>query len=197
MLYIDWIRHTSLQVTGDICYGHSDMPVSDSFEEEAQVVKERLADRKYDAVYVSPLSRARLLCEYCGYQDAIVDPRVMERDFGEWEMRRWEDIFALVETSEGRQYVGQNGELLPPNGESEFQLLCRVRDFIEDLRTSRYQRVAVFCHGGVINSARFFHNDVELTNLFALVPLYGSITTLGYGKLEERGVLPRGYCRQI
>lgn len=34
MLIVDWIRHTSLKISGDTCYGQTDIKTADTFEEE-------------------------------------------------------------------------------------------------------------------------------------------------------------------
>ncbi|WP_278834110.1 histidine phosphatase family protein [Porphyromonas cangingivalis] len=88
MLIIDWIRHTSLQIDGSYSYGQTDVQVSDNFEVEAAAVKDRLDGIGYDAIYTSPLSRAKKLAHYCGYTDAIEDPRIKEIFLGEWEIEK-------------------------------------------------------------------------------------------------------------
>lgn len=186
MLTIDWIRHTSLDVTGAIAYGHSDLPVSSRFEEEAAVIKKELDQRHYDMVFTSPLSRAYDLCKYCGYSDAVVDPRLMERNFGEWEMKPWEEVYAIMAKHPESHLYGDRLELMsPPGGESVEELTNRVLEFVDDVRMKRWRRVAVFCHGGVINSARYWHGEVELNHLFIHVPDYGSITSMEYPFLDE------------
>ncbi|WP_288171946.1 histidine phosphatase family protein, partial [Porphyromonas sp. CAG:1061] len=75
MLRVDWTRHTSLKISGDICYGASDIEVAETFEAEAAEVRKRLSVERYDAVFTSPLSRASKLCEACGFgADAVVEP---------------------------------------------------------------------------------------------------------------------------
>lgn len=179
MLIVDWIRHTSLNITGETCYGQTDLPVAATFEEEAEKVREQLSERIYDAVFTSPLSRANRLCEYCGYGDtAVLEARVMERAFGVWEMKPWAEIFAF--TAQNPVYLDHHGEVVPPKGETVEQLLSRVGAFIEELRSKGYQRVAVFCHGGVINSARHLQGQIRIDDLFVGVPNYGSVTSLEY-----------------
>lgn len=184
MLRIDWIRHTSLNITGATCYGQTDLKVADSFAEEAELVKNKLSLYQYDAVFTSPLSRAQDLCKYCGYDEiAIREPRLMERAFGEWEMKSWVDVFELMKNYP-EKYVDAKGEAIPPNGETVDELINRVREFVDEVRRKRYGRVAIFCHGGVINSARYCQGLIELDNLFVGVPDYGSVTTLEYAHLE-------------
>ena len=180
MLTIDWIRHTTLLVTGAICYGQTDVDVSDNFISEAEEVKKSLAPHSYQAVFASPLQRARKLAEYSGL-DYDLDPRVMERDFGEWEMTPWDEIFErLREQYPDSDYRNHLELMAPPGGETVNQLIGRVKDFIEELRGKYTGRVAVFCHGGVINSARYLKGDLDLEHLFVEVPPYGSITSIEY-----------------
>lgn len=184
MLRIDWIRHTSLQITGLTCYGQTDLKVADTFPQEAEAVRQKLSSQRYDAVFTSPLSRAEDLCIYCGYGDiAVREPRIMERAFGEWEMKPWEEVFALMEQYP-HKYVDDKGEAIPPGGETVDQLIGRVREFVQEVRRERYNRVAIFCHGGVINSARYCQGLIKLEDLFTGVPEYGSVTTLEYAHLE-------------
>ena len=183
MLKIDWIRHTSLQVTGAVCYGHTDVDVSETFEEEASIVREKLQERDYEAAFSSPLQRARKLAEFSGL-DFQEDRRVMERDFGSWEMRPWEEIFEELRALEGDKDYRNHLELMaPPGGETVNELLNRVKDFIEEKSKQYDGRIAVFCHGGVVNSARYLQGDLDLEHLFVDVPQYGSITTIEYPTL--------------
>ena len=180
-LIIDWIRHTSLKVDGSMCYGQTDVKVSDTFEQEAAIVRDTISGRDYDAVYTSPLSRAADLAAFCGYPDAIRDPRVMEMDFGDWETRQWSDLIRDIDMDE---WFNNWHKITPPNGENLQDLLDRVRDFIEEVRMLGYRRIAVFCHGGVINSASFMHGDIEVDRIFRDVPPYGSVNTIYYASTE-------------
>ena len=88
------IRHTSVGVPKGTCYGQADVPVADTFEQEASATKSRLSGMTFDHVYTSPLSRAALLADFCGFPDAERDSRLKEMNMGKWEMQRWEDIWA-------------------------------------------------------------------------------------------------------
>ena len=86
------IRHTSVDVPAGTCYGQTDVPLRDSFEEEADAVFNRIEGMKFDKVYTSPLSRCLRLASYCGYTDAKRDHRLKEIDFGKWEMQKFSEI---------------------------------------------------------------------------------------------------------
>ena len=82
------VRHTRVGVPKGTCYGWSDVPVADTFEQEATLTKSRLvevfADGNPDIVYSSPLMRARKLAAFCGYESLVVDDRLKEMNMGEW-----------------------------------------------------------------------------------------------------------------
>ena len=89
---ITLIRHTRVAVETGICYGWSDVGVAPSFETEASRVKENISNQQFDIVYSSPLSRCRKLAAFCGFHEPILDDRLKELNFGEWEMKKWDDL---------------------------------------------------------------------------------------------------------
>lgn len=92
MMNVYLIRHTSVAVPQGTCYGQSDVPVKDSFEEEATAVLRQIKDIRFDKVYCSPLSRCVKLAAYCGYPNAEREERIKEIDFGDWEMKKYDEI---------------------------------------------------------------------------------------------------------
>lgn len=77
------IRHTSVDVPKGLCYGQSDVPLRPTFEIEAAVTKAKIESIHFDMAYTSPLSRCTRLAQYCGFGDAIRDPRILELNFPE------------------------------------------------------------------------------------------------------------------
>ena len=86
------VRHTRVGVPKGTCYGWSDVPVADTFEEEAANTKKHLDDifkeHAPDIVFSSPLTRACKLAAYCGYDTPLLDNRLKEMNMGEWEMQK-------------------------------------------------------------------------------------------------------------
>lgn len=189
---IDFIRHTRLRnVDGTFCYGASDLDVAESFREEAESVKCALEGRTYDATFTSPLRRARKLAAYCGYETATVDPRLAERNFGEWEMRPWDELYSEIRRQPDLQLLEErNPELVtPPGGESIAEMRRRVTSLVEEVCLHpEWERVAFFCHGGVINMGRWIKGVIDFSDLFIDLPHYGSITTLTFVPEELTGV---------
>lgn len=181
------IRHTSVAVAQGTCYGHTDVPLAETFAAEAASVKERLRGVTFDRVFCSPLSRCRRLAAFCGYGDAVVDERLKEIGFGEWEMRTFDELYAkepaFVRWCE--DYLSQR----PPRGESMLDVQARFVDFLRtELVGKPYERVALFCHGGLLSLCEGLRTGVGLTAA-------GELTMFPYGhvlrvRLEELTLPP-------
>ena len=144
------VRHTRVGVPKGTCYGWSDVPVADTFEQEATLTKSRLedvfADGSPDIVFSSPLTRARKLAAYCGYDSPVVDDRLKEMNMGEWEMQRYDDI----KDDALQMWYDDYMHLRATGGEGFPDLYARVSEFLDELREKEYRRVAIFAHGGVL-----------------------------------------------
>ena len=86
------VRHTSVAVPKGTCYGWTDVPLADTFEQEAAVTKYNLKGEVFDHVYSSPLTRARRLAKYCGFPSPTLDDRLKEMNMGDWEMQKFDEI---------------------------------------------------------------------------------------------------------
>lgn len=168
------IRHTSVDVPTGVCYGQTDVPLKASFGQEAAAVASQLEGILFDEVFVSPLSRCVKLAGFCGCADARRDPRLLELDFGAWEMKRWEEIQDphLQEWFDDYLHVPTTG------GESFMQQYARVSHFLDEIKASQAQRVAVFTHGGVITCAHVYAGLKTPEEAFSSIPSYGSITRI-------------------
>ena len=170
---IYFVRHTSVAVAPGTCYGHTDVPLSSSFNEEASETKSHLDGIDFDAVYSSPLSRAMKLAAFCGYSNPITDSRLIELNFGDWEMCRYDDLYK--ESPEFRDWCSHHISYRCPHGESLEDQTARVRSFVESLLQQPYRRVCVFCHGGVLAIARSLDGSISLEKSLESIPPYGSV----------------------
>ena len=162
------IRHTAVGVNG-VCYGQTDVPLKETFESEAKIVKQNLNGITFDAVFSSPLSRAKKLAEYCGYENIQLRDRLKELNFGEWEMQAWDKI----DMSEWeKDWVNTPA----PKGESFVQMYDRVASFLNELKGQEHSRVAVFAHGGVINCFKVYFGKTNLAGAFDDLAEYGQIS---------------------
>ena len=166
------IRHTSVDVPLGTCYGQTDVPLKDSFEEEAALAKSTLeAYGLVDYAYTSPLSRCTRLADFCGYADAERDARILEINFGEWEMKLFDDI----SDPHLQEWYADHINTPVTGGESFMMQYMRVSAFLDELRSKPWDRVAVFAHGGVLVSALIYAGHVTPDEAFAALPPYGGV----------------------
>ena len=169
------LRHTTPDVPAGTCYGQTDVPLKATFEAEAAVAKAALeACGPVDHAYTSPLSRCTRLAAFCGFADAERDPRILEIDFREWEMK----LFDEITDPHLQDWFADHLHTPVTGGESFMQQYQRVSAFLDELRTRPWKRVAVFAHGGVLVSAQVYAGLVTPEEAFSALPPYGGLVRL-------------------
>ena len=164
------VRHTRVDVVPGTCYGHTDVDVAPSFEEEAERVRTALSGYTFDAVYSSPLQRCRKLALYCGFGDFIPDERLKELNFGHWEGQRWDEIQDPLLQEWYDDWLS-----IPAGGaESFLEQYNRVSRFLDDLKETKHREVCVFAHGGTIRAALIYAGKYNFNQAFTDDVGYGS-----------------------
>ncbi|MCD8297769.1 MAG: alpha-ribazole phosphatase [Prevotella sp.] len=165
------IRHTSVGVPQGMCYGWSDVPVADTFEQEAAITKKNLEGYTFDKVFSSPLTRARKLAEYCGFPHPVIDERLKEMSMGDWEMQ----LFNEIQDDNLQRWYDDYMHVATTNGESFPVLYNRVASFLDELKTHSYQCVAIFAHGGVLVCAGIYGKLFPPKDCFNNLVSFGGI----------------------
>lgn len=173
------IRHTSVNVPTGVCYGQTDVPLNPSFEEEAALTLQNLQaiiekEQPFDHVYVSPLSRCTRLATYCGYADAEQEKRIMEINFGEWEMQ----LFNEIKDPRLQEWYADYLHVPATGGESFAMQYQRVSEFLDELKKKDYQHVAIFAHGGVLICAQIYAGLFKPEEAFSQLTPFGGIIQL-------------------
>lgn len=174
-MHLVLIRHTSVAVPRGVCYGQTDVALADSFPEEASVVKARLLRFAFDQVYSSPLSRCVKLAHFCGYENPTIDSRLAEMNFGEWEMKHYDEITdpRLQEWFDDYINVTATG------GESVMDQRRRFLEFVDEIKqTHRNETIAIFTHGGILINALAALTGKTYSEIYNAVPPYGSIVEI-------------------
>ncbi len=169
MLYL--IRHTRPDIASGICYGQLDVALTGSFETEADAVLNYLPS--LDLIITSPLLRTRKLAEHLAQHCEIrVDTRLIEKHFGIWEGRAWNDI-ARCEID---AWAADIMCYAPQGGESAQQVMQRVQAFIHDAwRLPPQQHIAVIAHGGTIRAILALLADIPLVDTLNWEIEYGAV----------------------
>jgi broad specificity phosphatase PhoE len=136
--------------------GGLDPPLSPRGLLQARALAAGLAPTCFDALYTSPLSRARDTAAACGAAlglEPVAIDALREVGLGDWEGLTLE----MVKAQEGDRYgrwLEAPVEHPPRGGEGMMAFAARVRGALERL-SARHPagRVLVVCHGGAIASA--------------------------------------------
>lgn len=136
------VRHLRPAGADGRCYGRTDLPLAAPIHGDAVAA---LRTQIPDGVpcYTSPLQRCRQLAEAL-HPAPVADGRLMEMDFGDWEMQPWDriprhelDAWAAAPLTYG-----------PPGGESVAQLQARIGDFLRE--QAEAPALLLVTHGGIM-----------------------------------------------
>ena len=131
--------------------GRTDAPLNQTGIEQARKSRQNIGDVKFDAVYASPLQRARLTASIIGgvdINDIIVDERLIETDFGKYEKCK----YYLMGPAMTAYWMFPKVFPLPPTVESLDHMKERAASFLRDLEKQEYDNVLVACHGGIMRA---------------------------------------------
>jgi alpha-ribazole phosphatase len=183
-LKLTLIRHTSLQIEPGICYGQSDIDVAASFANEVASTRAKIANMQFDAVqfdaiYSSPLQRCVKLADALNLGESILDNRLVELHFGDWEMQAWDDIPRDIFDDWAHDYANK----APPNGETFSQLQQRGLNFLDEMLTKHVgENIVVITHGGLIRTLLAHALNMELKGLFRFNIDHASVTQLDFSQ---------------
>lgn len=166
------VRHTETVAPKGICYGQADVDIKEPYLDIFQEIKAQLPS---DAiVYSSPLLRCKKMAEF--FSDTITfDKRLMEMNFGNWELIAWNDI----PLEEINPWMDNFVTVRVPNGESFEDLFQRVGEFYSELLQKKEDKVILFCHDGTIRSVLSYYHKTNLKDSFSLYSIkYGEVICL-------------------
>lgn len=184
------VRH-ALPVRRVATEGAADPDLTELGSRQAKATAEWLADEQIDAIYTSPLLRARQTAEPIAERhglDVAVEPRIAEYD------RQSEFYIPLEEVKASKD----------PELQAHWKALAedRLEDVVEDAHTFKPrviegmqqlidahagQRVVAVCHGGVINVALGWVLGLPRTLWFE--PAYASISRVAAARSGIRSIV--------
>ncbi len=160
------------------CISQTDVPLDVLGEIQARRLGEWMKNHPVQAVYTSPLQRARqtatLMTE--GQTPVLSDERLTEMRVGAWEglsfaeiSEQWPDLYALR---------GQHmGTTAPPNGESFLEAGQRLQDFFMHLSNTK-GNIAVVSHGGIVRGWLCPLLSVSPDEVLTISQPWGGVTTV-------------------
>ena len=159
------VRHTETSCEKGICYGQSDVDLAEPFESIFENILSQLPSEAI--VFSSPLKRCVALARHIQNNIKTIsyheDARLMEMNFGDWEMKKWNDILPAQLNPWMEDFVN----IPASNGESFMELHKRTSDFLSDLVSKEIKNpIVVVCHAGTIRSFLCHHRNLLLKDAF-------------------------------
>lgn len=150
-MHVTFMRHAKTTMNRkNVFSGRTDCNITKEGAEEARKnFCYKTSD--FDFYYVSPLKRTKqTLDAIIPNRNPIIDKRIIEWDFGEWEGTPYSNLTA----EETEAYV--KGENNPPGGETFLQVQERTCEFVKDLfeKHSSQDRILVVAHATILRMVR-------------------------------------------
>jgi broad specificity phosphatase PhoE len=155
------VRHAEPDAMRGRIYGRLDPPLSPTGRAQAERVALWLQPVPLDAVYASPLRRARETAGFLVRERGIemaIHPGLVDIDFGEWEGRRLDEL-ERSDPELYRSWMTQPTRTRFPGGENFGELQARVLAAVGEIRRETAS-AALVAHAGV--------NRVILGNVLGL-----------------------------
>ncbi len=149
------VRHGQTDSNANQVYNVLDEDINDVGVAQATQLREKIKCMTFDAVIVSPLLRARHTAEIItDNAPMIFDNRIRERDLG--------SLTGMPLSSVPRDdYWDFNNNVRYGTAETVSELVTRVYDFIDDLKTKDYKSVLIVAHSGVSRAFDVYFNGTQ------------------------------------
>ncbi len=166
------IRHTTPDIEKGICYGQTNIGVTNSFFKEVDAIKKQLSENKNYKVYSSPLFRCYKLATELG-NPIFTDSRLKELNFGKWENIPWDNIPKKEIDPWMKDFVTEK----PTEGESYIELKNRVIDFFNSLtkEDTSSKKLIIVCHAGPMRAFLSHIQNIDLKDSFTIKIDYGQV----------------------
>lgn len=161
------IRHPKPVIAPGVCYGRHDCP-AEGVAETGLALRVTLPAGL--PLWSSPLIRCRALAEQL-HAHPVIDDRLAEMHFGDWEGRRWDDI----PRAELDAWAADVAGYAPPGGESPRDLQRRALDFVASLDVPE---AVIMTHAGVIRTLLAHWRGLPPERWTELNFAYGSCTVV-------------------
>ncbi|MDR0990746.1 MAG: alpha-ribazole phosphatase family protein [Propionibacteriaceae bacterium] len=174
------IRHPAPLDAAGRCYGRTDLNVAAATVAATARDLRPLLPESFDAVVSSPRRRCTALAAALS-DHYDLDDRLAELDFGAWEGQLWADIDRAAFDQWAADYVTRT----PPGGESWSDVQQRVGQWLGELRSQPFERVAVVTHTGVIRALLSLVIELPLVSTWRIDLPFGAVVTLELGPTAE------------
>ncbi|KRD07267.1 alpha-ribazole phosphatase [Flavobacterium sp. Root901] len=159
------VRHTETICEKGICYGQSDVNIAAPFDETFSRIISELPPEA--SIFSSPLKRCSILAKHIQQSIKTIsseeDDRLKEMNFGDWEMKNWNEI----PPGELNLWMEDFVNIQVSNGESFVELHDRVGRFLSEHISEKVKEpIIIVTHAGVIRSILCHQSKLPLKEAF-------------------------------
>jgi len=175
------VRHaeTTWNLEGRVQGSHDTQLSPDGLAQTEKTV-EFLSALSFDAIFTSPLARARAIAEPVALNlgiPRVVVPELREIEFGDWEGHTWDEIKAMFPTTAAAWELKSPGAR-PGGGESLADVLDRARKVRLMFESTPGQLILVVAHGGFNRVLMSVLLDLPLSTYDSFIQPNASISVL-------------------
>lgn len=187
------IRHGAGEAQEGRVIGHADPPLSERGRTAIESLLATAGERPTRLV-TSDLRRARASADILASRwnlEPVLDPRLRELDFGEWERRTWQEL-EREDPERLDRWMRDWTRTPAPGGESFVDLMARVSEWLEDWDRSAGGEgtTVVVAHAGSIRATLCRLLGVPLEEAFGFPVDHARVTALTLW-----GAAPTVICR--
>jgi broad specificity phosphatase PhoE len=181
------VRHAAVHAKyAGLCYGQSDVELSEAGWERSRELAELLASEPVQRIVHSGLQRTQWLAEAIASRMSLkaeACEQLRERDFGTWELKSWDAIHRESGEDMLRMLTDPAG-FRPGGGETTYELRDRVLRWLADDSIDGVT-IAV-THGGPIAALRGSLQNIPVTEWPRLIPACGESMALEISNLKSQ-----------
>ncbi|WP_312693865.1 histidine phosphatase family protein [Caproiciproducens sp.] len=170
MTRIILVRHCEAQGnTEGFFQGCIDSDISGNGKTQLELLSVRCRNMPFDAIYSSPLKRARITAEAINRYHHLpiqIEPRLHEIDGGEYEGRLWDELTRIY-PEELQNWYFRPFDFAPKGGETMRMVYTRMWDAVTDIvKANQEKTICIVSHGCAIRNflCHALHKSVEEIN---------------------------------
>lgn len=192
------MRHGDIIAPKNIYYGSNDYNLSDVGISQADALRKYFIDINVNAIYSSPLKRAKYTARTIFEdKDIIIDNNneISERSFGIWEGLTYEEL-SIKHPDECKEWENDWMGYCMKDGESHKDFYTRVTSFADEkIACHSNETICIISHSGVICSIISYLLGMKMEDIWRFKVDKGSICRIkidnsGYAYIDLLNFIP-------
>ena len=149
------VRHGQCNSNLNKIYNYKNEDLNETGIEQAEQLREKLANIDIDVIYSSPLLRAKHTAEIININNKkiLFDERLREREHGDLEGKS-------VDVTDREEYWNYYTTIKYGTEERIPELFDRVKSFLDELKNKEYNSVLIVAHSGVSKAFYAYFNGI-------------------------------------